>query len=105
MIFGPNLVEEAETIVSHIQDDLRAMKSCQESYANKKHRPLEFVVGDLVYLKVSPMMGMKRFGVKEKMAPHYIGPFFILENVETWHTSWNCRRRWQAFMISSTYRS
>jgi hypothetical protein len=52
MIFGPNLVEEAETTVSRIQDNLKAAKSCQESYANKRHRPLEFVVGDHVYLKV-----------------------------------------------------
>jgi hypothetical protein len=60
MIFGPDLVEEAETIVSRIQDNLRAAKSCQESYANKRHRPLEFAVRDHVYLKVSPMKGMKK---------------------------------------------
>jgi hypothetical protein len=36
MIFGPDLVEEAETTVSCIQDNLRAVKSCQESYANKR---------------------------------------------------------------------
>jgi hypothetical protein len=65
--------------VSRIQDKLRATKSRQESYANKRHRPLEFVVGDHVYLKVSPMKGMKRFGMKGKLAPHYIGPFPILE--------------------------
>jgi hypothetical protein len=32
-----------------------------------------------VYLKVSPMRGMKRFKVKGKLSPHYIGPFKILE--------------------------
>jgi hypothetical protein len=32
-----------------------------------------------VYLKVSPMNGVKRFGVKRKLAPRYIGPFPILE--------------------------
>jgi hypothetical protein len=32
-----------------------------------------------VYLKVSPMKGVKRFGVKGKLAPHYIGPFPIIE--------------------------
>jgi hypothetical protein len=40
---------------------------------------LEFIVGDHVYLKVSPMKGMKRFGMKGKLAPRYIGPFPILE--------------------------
>jgi hypothetical protein len=79
MIFGPGLVEEAETIVSHIQDKLRVVKSSQESYTNKRHQPLEFAVGDHVYLKVSPMKGMKRFGMKGKLTPRYIGPFPILE--------------------------
>jgi hypothetical protein len=36
-------------------------------------------VGDNVYLKVSPMKDVKRFGVKEKLSPHYIGSFPILE--------------------------
>jgi hypothetical protein len=36
-------------------------------------------VGDYVYLKVSPIKGVSRFGVKGKLAPRYIGPFPILE--------------------------
>jgi hypothetical protein len=40
---------------------------------------LEFQVGNHVYLRVSPMKGVKRFGVKGKLAPCYIGPFPILE--------------------------
>jgi hypothetical protein len=79
MIFGPDLIEEDEAIVSRIQNNLRATKSRQESYANKRHRPLEFEVGDHVYLKVSHMKDMKRFGVKEKLAHRYIGPFPKLE--------------------------
>jgi hypothetical protein len=31
-------------------------------------------------LKVSPIKGVKRFGVKGTLAPRYIGPFPILEN-------------------------
>jgi hypothetical protein len=78
MIFRPDLVEEAETIVSHIQDNLRAPKSRQESYANKRYQPLEVAIRDHVYLKVSPMKGMKRFGIKGKLAPRYTGSFPIL---------------------------
>jgi hypothetical protein len=40
---------------------------------------LQFEVGDHVYLKVSPMKGVKRFGVKGNLSPRYIGPFPILE--------------------------
>ena len=36
-------------------------------------------MGDYVYLKVSPMKGVTRFGVKGKLAPRYIGPFPIME--------------------------
>jgi hypothetical protein len=79
VIIGPDLVEEVEVIVSRIQDNLRAAKSHQESYANKRRRPLEFKVRNHVYLKVSPMKGAKRFGVKGKLAHRYIRLFQILE--------------------------
>jgi hypothetical protein len=79
VIFGPDIVEEAEATVRHIQDNLKAAKSRQETYANKRRQPLAFKVGNHVYLRVSPMKGVKRFGVKGKLAPHYIGPFPILE--------------------------
>jgi hypothetical protein len=39
---------------------------------------LSFEVGDFVYLKVSPIRGVKRFGVKGKLAPRYVGPYEIL---------------------------
>jgi hypothetical protein len=83
VIFGPDLVEEAEATVHHIQDDLKAAKSLQETYAKKRRRPLKFEVGNHVYLRVSPMKCMKRFGVKGKLAPRYIGPFPILEKCGT----------------------
>jgi hypothetical protein len=41
----------------------------QKSYVNKRRKPIEFEVGDHVYLKVSPMKGVKHFGVKRKLAP------------------------------------
>jgi hypothetical protein len=83
VIFGPDIVEEAESIVHRIQESLKAAKSCQETYANKRRRPLEFKVGNHVYLRVSPMKGVKRCGVKGKLAPHYIGPFPILKKCGT----------------------
>jgi hypothetical protein len=79
MIFGPNLVEEAKATVSRIQDNMKTAKSRQESHANKRRRPLEFEVGDHVYLMVSPMKDVKRFRMKGNLAPCYIGPFSILE--------------------------
>jgi hypothetical protein len=66
-------------MIRRIQDNLKAAKSRQESYENMRCRPLQFEVGDHVYLKVSPMKGVKRFGVKGKLSPRYIRPFLILE--------------------------
>jgi hypothetical protein len=83
VIFGPDLVEEGEATVRRIQDNLKIVKSRQETYAKKRHRPLEVKVGNHVYLRVSPMKGMKKFGVKEKLAPRYIGPFPILKKCGT----------------------
>jgi hypothetical protein len=82
-IFGPDNVDEAEATIHRIQDNLRAAKSRQESYANKRRRPLQFEVGDHVYLNVSPLKGVKRFGVKWKLSHRYIGPFPILEKCGT----------------------
>jgi hypothetical protein len=42
-----------------------------------------FEVGNHVYLRVSLMKGVKRFGVKGKLAPRYIGPFPTLEKCGT----------------------
>jgi hypothetical protein len=62
VIFEPGLVEEAESIVHRVQENLKAAKSRQETYANKRRRPLKFEVGNHVYLRVSPMKGMRKFG-------------------------------------------
>jgi hypothetical protein len=35
-IFGPDLTEEAEATIHRIQDNLKAAKSRQETYANKR---------------------------------------------------------------------
>ncbi|PHT75871.1 hypothetical protein T459_19393 [Capsicum annuum] len=43
-----------------------------------RRRELEFNVGDFIYLKSSPMKGMKRFGKKGKLSPRYVGPCKIL---------------------------
>ena len=59
---------------------MKAAQSRQKSYADKIRRPLTFEVRDYVYLKVSPMKGVQRFGVKKKLMPRYVGPYKILLN-------------------------
>jgi hypothetical protein len=79
-IFGPDLVTEAEDKVKLIQTNLKAAQSRQKSYADRRRKPLQFQVGDYVYLRVSPTKGVQRFGIKGKLAPRYVGPFEITES-------------------------
>ena len=44
-------------------------------------RPLEFEIGDKVFLKISPTRGVIRFGNRGKLSPRLIRPFEILEQV------------------------
>jgi hypothetical protein len=78
-VFGPDLVREAEEKIRIIQANLKTAQSRQKSYADVRWKPLQFQVGDFVYLRVSPTRGVQRFGVKGKLAPRYIGPFEVLE--------------------------
>ncbi|WVZ89409.1 hypothetical protein U9M48_035822 [Paspalum notatum var. saurae] len=77
--FGPDMVTQAEKQVKFIHQNLKRAQSRQNSYSEKRRRPLVFKKGDHVYLRVSPMKGIHRFGVKGKLAPRYVGPFQITE--------------------------
>ena len=55
----------------------------QKSYIDVRRRPLEFEVGDHVFLKVIPKRGVVRFGKRGKLSPRFIGPFEILERIGT----------------------
>ncbi|WVZ89501.1 hypothetical protein U9M48_035895 [Paspalum notatum var. saurae] len=79
VIFGPDLVTQAKQQVKLIHSNLKRAQSRQKSYSDKRRRPLVFEVDDQVYLQVSPMKGVHRFGVKGKLAPRYVGPFKIIE--------------------------
>ena len=56
-------------------------QSRQKSYADQRRRPLEFMVGDFVFLKVSPKKGIVRFGKKGMLVSRFIGPFEFLERI------------------------
>ena len=57
--------------VKMIRQRLETAQSRQKSYADKRRRPLEFQVGDAVFLKVAPLKGVMRFGKKGKLSPRY----------------------------------
>ena len=73
--FGPDLVKDAEEQVRIIRENLRIAQSHQKIYADLRRRELQLKIGDYVYLKVSPFKGTRRFQVRGKLAPRYVGPF------------------------------
>ena len=78
---GPELIRETSDKVLIIQERMRTAFSRQKSYADPRRRDVQFGVGDHVFLKISPMKGVMRFGKKGKLTPRYIGPFEILDRV------------------------
>ncbi|GJX03608.1 reverse transcriptase domain-containing protein [Tanacetum coccineum] len=80
-LIGPEMVQEMTDKVVLIKEKLKAARHRQKSYADNRHKPLEFEVGDKVLLKVLPWKGVMRFGKKGKLAPRYVGPFEILERI------------------------
>ena len=82
-ITGPDLIRDTSEKVSLIRQRPLMDHSRQKSYADVRRRPLEFEVGDRVFLKVMPKRGVVRFGKRGKLSPRFIGPFEILERTET----------------------
>jgi len=67
--------------VAKIKKHMKAAQDRQKKWADAKRRPLEFAVGDHVFLKISTTRGVIRFGCTGKLSPRHIGPFEIIERV------------------------
>nr|GFC80226.1 hypothetical protein [Tanacetum cinerariifolium] len=67
--------------VAVAKEKLKEARARQKSYADKHRRSLKFQPCDHVFLKVSPARGVRRFGIKGKLSPRFIGPFEILDRV------------------------
>ncbi|GJW15239.1 putative reverse transcriptase domain-containing protein [Tanacetum coccineum] len=80
---GLEIVHETTEKIIQIKHRLQASRDRQKSYTDKRRKPLEFQVRDLVMLKVSPWKGVICFGKRGKLNPRYIGPFKILAKVGT----------------------
>ena len=83
-MFGPDLIKDAEEKVALIRDRLKVAQSRQKSYADAKRKEVVYEIGDRAYLRVSPLRGIKRFGIKGKLAPRFIGPYRVLARKGDW---------------------
>ena len=80
-ITGPDLIRDTSEKVCLIRQRLLTDQSRHKSYTDVRRRPLEFKIGDHVFLKVMPKRGVVRFGKGGKLSPRFIGPFEILERI------------------------
>nr|GFD05410.1 putative nucleotidyltransferase, ribonuclease H [Tanacetum cinerariifolium] len=79
---GERVIKEREMIeMTNAKVTLKEACTSQKSYADKHRRSLEFQPSDHVFLKVSPARRVRRFGIKGKISPCFIGPFEILDRV------------------------
>ncbi|XP_062113714.1 uncharacterized protein LOC133825292, partial [Humulus lupulus] len=78
---GPEMVQRTNEALEKIRARMLASQSRQKSYSDQKRRSVEFQVGDHVFLRVSPLRGVKRFGVRGKLSPRFVGPFEVLERI------------------------
>ena len=75
------MIRDTSEKVSLIRKRLLTAQSRQKSYADRRCQPLEFEVGDHVFLKMMPKRRVVRFDKRGKLSPRYIGPFEIHERV------------------------
>jgi hypothetical protein len=76
--FGPDMIQEVEEQVCIIRVNLKTAQSRQKNQYDCHHKEVTYEVDEKAYLWVTPLKGTHRFGIKGKLAPHYIGPFHIL---------------------------
>ncbi|GJU62087.1 putative reverse transcriptase domain-containing protein [Tanacetum coccineum] len=77
----PELIRETMEKFVQIKNRLLTAHSRQKSYTDVRRKPMEFSVGDMVMIKVSPWKGVIRFGKRDKLSPRYVGPFKIVDRI------------------------
>ena len=64
-----------------------------------------YEIGDRACLRAFPLLGVKLFGVKGKLALRFVGPYRVLERMGELPTSWSYPKDYQEFMRCFTFPS
>nr|XP_027062827.1 uncharacterized protein LOC113689224 [Coffea arabica] len=74
-------IEEANEKVKLVHQRIQAAQSRQKSYADNRRKDLEFVVGDLVFLKITPLKASLLSGKGKKLQPRFVGSYKVIQRV------------------------
>jgi hypothetical protein len=87
MVLGPDspafdFLLQKKQIITRLKENLAQAQSRIKKYADLKRSERQFLVGDMVYLKLQPFR-FHAFGVHAnfKLVTKYYGPFKILEKI------------------------
>ena len=80
-IIGLDLIQETKEKVKMIRERLKVATDRQKSYANMKRKDVCNEIGEKMFLKVSPLKKVMRFGQKGKLNPRFIGSYEVIEKV------------------------
>ncbi|GJU75805.1 putative reverse transcriptase domain-containing protein [Tanacetum coccineum] len=81
LILGPELIQETTEKIIQIKQRMQAAQDRQKSYADLKHKPMEFQVGDKVMLKSRLERG-RAFWQRGKFDDSKRGPEFTVGSVK-----------------------
>ncbi|XP_047165452.1 uncharacterized protein LOC124834726 [Vigna umbellata] len=81
VLVGPELIQQTTEKVKLIQERMKASQNRQKFYADQRRRPLEFAVGDHIFLRVTSTTGVGRTIRSRKLSLRFINPYQILRHV------------------------
>ena len=64
-----------------IREHLTMAQDRQKKYVDAHRIDKQFFVGEKVFLRVHPRKSLLHYGKGSKLAPHFVGPFKILERI------------------------
>src|SRR3954465_7163149 len=97
------MINEAEEQVRIVRDRLKAAQSRQKSYYDCHHRQESYNLDEKAYLRVTPLKGTQRFGIKGKLA-HVTSDLSAFSlNVEKLPTNLNYPLTFTEYMMYSMY--
>ncbi|MCO5563940.1 hypothetical protein L7F22_017592 [Adiantum nelumboides] len=75
------MLEKMNKELAKIRGNIREAQKRHKLYYDKKHRVVEYEIGDMVFLKVIPEKSHLILGKDRRLSPRFAGPFKILKRI------------------------